>query len=216
MSNRPKRERVSSSSLSLIGIPPKFHSATLSDFETFGNSGLKKVKSFMIEYAQSLCDKELKDIGGIFLYGSNGVGKTMLSCLILKQAYICRYSARRATFVEYMTKYTSEWSARNTDEREAAEDALYSQYKAVEFLVLEEVGKEIDSKVAAPILEDLLRYREDKGFVTIMCSNLSPKAIKERYGESVYSLMQGNMTPIKIEGSDNRKEYFKRKESQEE
>lgn len=213
MSNRPHRNRVSSESLSLIGIPRKFHSTTLADFDTFNNAGLKKVKKFVAEYVQALCDKELQDVGGIYLYGSNGVGKTMLSCIIMRQAYICRYSARRTTFAEYISKYTLDWSARSTDEREAAEDALYSQYKAVEFLVLEEVGKEVDSKISAPILEDLLRYREDKGYVTVICSNLSPKAIKDRYGESVYSLLQGNMTPIKIEGSDNRKDYFNRKET---
>ena len=43
------------------------------------------------------------------------------------------------------------------EDRDASIDNLYQNYKNVEFLVLEEVGKEIDSKIAKPILEDLLR-----------------------------------------------------------
>ena len=72
-------------------------------------------------------------------------------------------------------------------------------------------GKEVDSKASAPILEDLLRYREDNGLVTVICTNLSPKDIENRYGVSVSSLLKGNMTPIKIEGVDKRKEYYDKK-----
>ena len=74
--------------------------------------------------------------------------------------------------------------------------------------MIEEIGKEIDSKVAAPILEDCLRYREDHGLVTIICTNLDIREMKERYGASSYSLMQGNMTPVLIEGKDKRREFY--------
>ena len=77
--------------------------------------------------------------------------------------------------------------------------------------IQEEVGKEVDSKASAPILEDLLRYREDNGLVTILCTNLSPKDLEKRYGVSVASLLKGNMTPIRIEGIDKRKEHYDKK-----
>jgi hypothetical protein len=54
-----------------------------------------------------------------------------------------------------------------------------------------------------------LRYREDKGYVTIICTNLKPSVIEDKYGASVSSIIKGNMTPIKLEGQDKREEEFK-------
>lgn len=208
--SRPLRTYVNPTSLSLIGIPKSFINTNLSDFETKSNSCLEEVKDFVSEYLDNL-DKNFENNKGLFLCGSNGVGKTMLSCIILKEAYIHRYTSRRTTFVDYIDKYTKVWSARSVEEKDQFEDELYTYYKAVEFLVLEEVGKEIDSKVAAPILEDLLRYREDHGLVTIICTNLNVDILSERYGESCMSLLRGNTVPITIESKDKRNTAFKKR-----
>lgn len=103
------------------------------------------------------------------------------------------------------------WGCKDQREKDFLEQEFYTYYKSVELLILEEVGKEIDSKVSAPILEDLLRYREDNGLCTIICSNLQVKAFKERYGESCFSILQGCMTPICIEGKDERYSTFNSK-----
>lgn len=210
MSKRPVRMVVSEDSLKLIGIPKSFRSNTLKDFDVKGKSELKKVKGLVQAYIEDL-DSNFENNKGLFLYGSNGVGKTMLSSIILKEAYRHRYTSRRSTFVEYVDKYTKVWNAKSADEKATLEDELYTYYKAVEFLVLEEVGKEIDSKVSAPILEDLLRYREDNGLVTIVCTNLNISLMTERYGESCISLLKGNTTPVMIECEDKRATIFKKR-----
>lgn len=207
---RPVRTHMNETSLSLIGIPKTFINKSLEDFVTRGSSALSDVKKLVKSYIDSI-DDNFENNKGLFMYGSNGVGKTMLSCIILKEAYRHRYTSRRTTFVEYINKYTRVWDAKNSDERDIFEDELYAYYKSAEFLVLEEVGKEIDSKVAAPILEDLLRYREDHGLVTIICTNLNIKLMTERYGESCISLLRGNTTPVMIECSDKRVQAFKRR-----
>ncbi|UWD54010.1 MAG: DnaA protein [Bacteriophage sp.] len=210
MSKRPVRTVVSEDSLKLIGIPKSFRGNTLKDFDVKGKSELKKVKGLVQAYIEDL-DSNFENNKGLFLYGSNGVGKTMLSSIILKEAYRHRYTSRRSTFVEYVDKYTKVWNAKSADEKATLEDELYTYYKAVEFLVLEEVGKEIDSKVSAPILEDLLRYREDNGLVTIVCTNLNISLMTERYGESCISLLKGNTTPVMIECEDKRATIFKKR-----
>lgn len=208
--NRPIRKTLNESSLGLIGIPKSFRNKTLKDFIVKGSPELSDVKNLVRIYIKEI-DENFNSNKGLFFYGSNGVGKTMLSCIILKEAYRHRYSSRRSTFVEYIDKYTKAWNARNVEEREVIESDLYTYYKAVEFLVLEEVGKEIDSKVSAPILEDLLRYREDNGLVTIICTNLNLQLMSERYGESCMSLLKGNMTPVMIESVDKRMGEFKKR-----
>ena len=202
MGLRPPRKYLSPKSLSLIGIPKKFHETTIEDFKTYGSKDLDAVQDCVARYISHMHWQKLENLGGLCMFGSNGVGKTMLACIVAKEAYKYRYSTRRVTFVEYMSRYTLVWGARSIEEKESAEDDLYNNYKAVEFLVLEEVGKEVDSKASAPILEDL---------VTILCTNLSPKDLESRYGVSVASLLKGNMTPIRIEGIDKRKEHYDKK-----
>lgn len=204
--NRPVRKKLNPDSLLLIGIPKKFISCDISDFKVFHDS-LQPVKDSIQRYIENL-DSMFSSNSGILFRGSNGVGKTMLACIILKEAYRRRYSCRRTTFVEYIDSYTRMWNSRSLDEKDLVEQDFYSMYKAVEFLVLEELGKEIDSKVAAPILEDCLRYREEHGLVTIICTNLSVSAIENKYGASCYSLLKGNMTPIRIEVEDHRPVEF--------
>ena len=203
---RPLRKTLNKSSLVMQGIPSKFADMALTDFHA-NTDFLSEVKDFVTDYVAAI-DDNFENNAGIFFNGSNGVGKTMLASIILKEAYRHRYTIRRCTFVEYVSQYTKEWSA-TASEKEMAEDRLYTYYKAVEFLALEEVGKEIDSKVSAPILEDLLRYREDKGLVTIICTNLTFADFTERYGASCASLLQGNLTPVTIESKDVRKKSFK-------
>ena len=204
---RPLRESLSIKSLTMMGVPKHFCKKTLMDFDTYKDKGLKSVKTFVSDYLDNLVDN-IEENRGIFFYGSNGVGKSMLSCIILKEAYRYRYSCRRVTFSTYVHYYTNSWDKKG-NEREVYDSDFYESYKGVEFLVLEELGKEIDSKIAKPILEDLLRYREEHGLVTIMCSNIDPHTIEELYGASVMSLIKGSMTPICITSKDKRLEVYK-------
>lgn len=203
MNNRPKRTHISESSLILMGVPKRFCSKTLNDFKAYPE--VKEVKKFVTNYIKNL-DENMQDGTGIFFCGSNGVGKSMLSCIILKEAYRKRYSCRRVTFSQYINYFTESWNVKDKNERDVLDTDFYEKYKGVEFLVLEEIGKEIDSKIAKPILEDLLRYREEHGLVTIICSNLDLPDFKECYGNSICSLVNGTQTIIKIVAKDRRGE----------
>ena len=207
---RPVRSTINDSSLIMMGVPKRFCRKSLKDYDTFGKKSLKDVKDFVSDYLDNLLEN-IEDNRGICFIGSNGVGKSFLSCIILKEAYRHRYSCRRVTFSSYINAYTESWNTRNKDEKDVLESELDEKYKAVEFLVLEEIGKEIDSKVAAPILEDLLRYREDNGLVTILCTNLNTETLADRYGESCMSLLRGNTVPITIECKDKRNTAFKKR-----
>ena len=204
---RPLRSEISNESLVMMGVPRRFCDKTIEDFNTYGKKSLNSIKKFVEDYLNDL-DTNVEENRGICFIGSNGVGKSLLSCIILKEMYKHRYSCRRVTFSSYISAYTESWGA-NKSEKDVIESELYEKYKGVEFLVLEEIGKEIDSKIAKPILEDLLRYREEHGLVTIICTNLTPTTLKELYGASACSLINGNMTVIVIDSEDMRQEVFR-------
>ena len=204
---RPMRKSLAPKNLISRGIPKHLIEVSVTDLDDFGSEERRKFVDFMTNYLNNI-NSVFQNNQGLFLFGSNGVGKSFCSCLIVKMAYAYRYTSRRCTFMEYITEYTRLWNIKNADEKEQAEGMFYHKYKAVEFLVLEEIGKELDTKLAPTVLEDLLRYREERGLVTIICTNLEPKDVIERYGNSVGSLIKGNFTPVRIVGSDKRTQSY--------
>ena len=206
--NRPIRKTVSYKNLLRRGIPRQLLEISLRDLDDFGDPDRLKVIEYIKRYTKNI-PENFNNNQGIMLYGSNGVGKSFIANLIVKYAYIFRYTSRRCTYMEYISEYTRMWGCKNPQEKEELEELFYRNYKAVEFLCLEEIGKELDTKLAPTVLEDLLRYREEKGLVTIICTNLNPSDLATKYGNSIMSLIKGNCTPIKLVGEDKRREVFK-------
>lgn len=201
----PFRTHLSEKNLSKMGVPKHLYNFTLDDMDDLGMDERRKVIDYVKKYVENL-DYAFDNNIGIFFYGANGVGKSTLASLIVKEAYRRRYKAKRCTFTEYITEFSKTW---NTDRAEhgGEDDALglfYHNFKAVDFLVIEELGKERESELALTTLEDLLRYREEKGLPTIICSNLSPKKVEERYAKSNFSLLRGNFQAIQLKGEDLR------------
>ena len=130
---RPLRSEVSEQSLILMGVPKKYTSKTLKDFRDYGNADLKEVRDFCEDYVENI-EVNIEEGRGIFFYGSNGVGKSFLSCIILKEVYRHRYSCRRVTFSQYISAYTESWGA-TKDEKDVSNQDLLDKYKGVEFLV---------------------------------------------------------------------------------
>lgn len=207
---RPLRTTINISNLIRMGVPKEFIYKSMNDFHDFGSKNLKALKNFIIDYINNFSDN-IRYNRGLFLYGSNGVGKSFIASNLVKEAYIRRYTARRVTFSDYIAHYTDSWGATNPETRELYIGEFYQYYKGVDVLVIEEIGKELDTKLATTLLEDCLRYREEKGKLTIICTNLNPTMIKEKYGNSIASLIQGNMTPIKIVADDKRQLVYKDK-----
>ena len=81
--NRPLRTVLSPKNLSLMGVPKKFHNQTIDDFLTYGEEDLIHVRDAVKEYLQNL-PQSFENNQGLLLYGSNGVGKTFISCMIVK------------------------------------------------------------------------------------------------------------------------------------
>lgn len=195
MTSKNRRTFLSREALSLMGIPVMYQGLTWDNY-VFPTSALEK----LLKGYTDNCHSMYEDNVNLLLYGSNGVGKTYISSIILQYCYSYYFSTRMVTFKELINK---------TFRGENTED-----YRNAHFLVIDELGAEISLKSDAEksLLEDLLKYRFSKGYPTILCSNLDLEALKNRYGNTFFSMLS-EFVKVKIVGQDGRQDAFRQKKA---
>lgn len=193
----PARTRLSEENLILMGIPQEFWNTSLDELSKRHDDSIFKVVN---KYVNNIHDNYEKGIG-IFFFGSNGVGKTELSSVVGREAYRRRYTVKFTT----MNKLTPLGVKAGYDEDIKAE--YYSYYLNVDLLIVDEVGKEQEGEKKAniTILEEVLRHRNMRMLPSIVVTNLKPEDFRDRYGESIYSLIFARFIDIKMVGEDKRK-----------
>ena len=155
-------------------------------------------------YANRL-DQARRTGDGLLMVGENGVGKTFSACHIITRALSQGYTAGYLTSHEF-TVYRRSWD-------DKALLAWLDEMTGADFLVLDEVGKEHRAKgsdwVAAEF-DTLLRRRRGYLLPTIIISNLTVLQFKERYGESLWSIMKDRMKVLQYAPGDFRGELKRR------
>lgn len=195
--NVPLRNVLRMENLISRGVPREYAKATLADFEM--DKDLYKLFYNYLTNIELMHDDNVS----LILFGMNGNGKTWLSSLIVKEAYIHRYKSMRVTLQSYIDMHF----------KRDREEIVYklAKIEEVDFLVIDEVGKEVFSKGQFNIiaLEELLRKRETLGLPTIICTNLPLRGnggLFMQYGKSIESLVNGNYFPVEFVGDDFRRE----------
>ena len=78
---RPTRTNLSVNNLSKRGVPKQFQGCTVDDLDDFGSEERGKVLEFIKEYILNIPSNFDNNVG-LFLFGSNGVGKSFIASLI--------------------------------------------------------------------------------------------------------------------------------------
>jgi DNA replication protein DnaC len=196
------RSELSRANLSLMGIPRLYFDAEIEDY--VGDDDIRDMVSRYIKHIHDMFD----DCVNLTFYGSNGNGKTYLTSIILKNAYRYRYSAQRITIASVISLTFK------GDSKTDSEYDLLKRVWDVEFLVLDELGKESMSKRGNEIsvIDDLMKYREEKGLPTIICTNLSLEDIKRNYGATLYSMIKQSVC-LEMNGEDKRGDIFEQRKA---
>lgn len=158
----------------------------------------KKVQNIVEKYCLFL-NQAYSHGQGIIFSGAHGTGKTLLSCYIAQRALEKGYTVRYMPFSKLIDLLFQ--GMRNPELLKK----IYLMIERIEFLVLDDLGKEytgvndqLNQKVSLSV-DVLLRERVNRGLVTILSTNYTQRDLKQRYGDSVFSIMSqvGRLVPVK-------------------
>jgi len=181
-------------------IPVDFWDKEMDKFE--GDSRLIKIFNSITKDNNVFKDYYING-KSMILVGQHGVGKTLFSCAILKQAVIRGYGALYTTLGDvvnvliYGDSSTKFWARK--------------ELMMTDFLVLDEfdsrfINNENAAELFGRILESIIRIRFQNSLPTILISNDSDpsKALGANLGASVSSLITGFCKKISVTGQDFR------------
>lgn len=187
--------------LRFCGVLDKWHKVTIKDFVND-----KDTKNKVIKYLDNYSDFR-KDGVGIYFYGANGVGKSMLLNIMFKKFIEKRKRVRIRTMADIVTTMIKGW---REDEFQEEFERMQTSY---ECLGIEEVGKEFrsqlvpdmkNSDVVITALDGLLRERVQRSLPTFFTSNLAPGAIGKMYSKDIASMLNESCLIIEVTGEDFR------------
>lgn len=188
------------------GIKTSWHNKKLSDF-TNDDTTLKQVRAYIRNYKGVFSDGV-----GLYLWGSNGTGKTHLMNCSFKELIGKGCKVRIYSMDEIVDKFTSSWYS-DDDKRE-----LDNVLRNIDFLGIDEFGKNIDEHgepVRLPdlvkrVMESIIRFRVQMKKPMWFASNTDPKYVKKVFSEDVASLLREAVIPVCVRGEDFRREIQNR------
>ncbi len=155
-------------------------------------------------YLQKM-DSMLDHGDGLLLWGEWGVGKTCAACVLAKEA------RRKGASVLFATTETLRSAVL---EKEGFDDdqLLIDRARQVEFLVLDDLGKEHsgESGFTERLFENLLRERSAHQRATIVTTNMDPAALGKKYKLSMMEVIKESLVPLHFEGENRREEGARR------
>ena len=191
------------------GIKVGWHDKTLDDFVN-DKEALNHVKMYL---------RNSKDLGsrgfGLYLWGSNGTGKSHLMNCSFKELIKFGYKVRIYSMDEIVDKFTSSWYS-DEDKRE-----LDNVLRNIHFLGIDEFGKNVDRdgnpiylpELVKRVMESVIRFRVQMNKPIWFASNTDPKFVKDVFSEDIASLLREAVVPVCVRGNDFRREIQRRNKS---
>jgi DNA replication protein DnaC len=187
-------------------VPQEYYELSLEkDFDTKNSPDKLKAKMFVQNVLADL--RGFYDAGqSLMIYGSAGAGKSMLSVEILKKAVSQKFSIYYDFFPSIVDAYKKKGYV--ADEEKARYASIFSE---VDFLVLDELGKEDaqsdynnrDFSTSRFLEINILKKRNLKPTIIITNMNGMPE-IQKKYGQFVNSMMSHRFQELRVVSNDFR------------
>lgn len=147
---------------------------------------------------------------GLCFFGAVGTGKTMMATAVLSEMFE-KYGRQYSCF------YTEIWSIFRMEKISwtTKNEEYLDRLKAVDLLVIDEIGVQHSSAFETVLLMEILNARKNNNRTTLFISNFNPvnvdrnnpeeKTIKGSVGEQVFERVKGNTLFLKFAGKSHRR-----------
>ena len=181
-------------------IPRAYEGDTFEDYAvTDGNKGAVAAAKLMTA----------GEIGGLFVHGVRGTGKTMLAAIIANERAKAGHPVLFASVPDLMADIRGSFKDNSTSETVQA-------VKETPFLVLDDLGSEKMSEWVGEQLFCIVNHRYNEQLPTVVTSNYSPaeiiahmatvdtlgNVIDDMQGQRIMSRIYGMCERVEIKGAD--------------
>jgi DNA replication protein DnaC len=177
------------------GILSKWHNKTFADF-----TNDDRAKKIVLDYLENP-RQALTDGVGLYLFGNNGTGKSLLMNLAFKELLKKRYKVQVTNLDGLVHSFTQGWYDGD------ARKSLNSLLTRTDFLGIDDLCKEFHSKnsdLVVTVLDHVIRFRTQMGKPTWITSNKKPKLISTIYTEDIASMLREVCVDVFVDGEDFR------------
>ena len=133
----------------------------------------------------------------LLLQGATGIGKTHLCLAIARGVTEQGFGVVYGSVQPLIRRLEAEHFGREQGDSE-------NQLISCDLLVLDDLGMEFDTPFSRACIYNILNARLLEGRPTVVSTNLSISAMKERYGDQIASRISGGFVPLLCVGNDIR------------
>jgi len=188
---RRYRERLTRS-----GIPARYRTGTLSDFDLTHNKAAHAAATAYV----SAFGQHRRDGKGLFLIGEVGRGKTRLATIIALEVLRQGFSVRYSSTVDLLECIKAEFGTSN------AGNTLRC-YLDADLVVLDDIGKEHRTEWSESTIFQVINDRYERARPLILTSNLGIDDLRRHYqwsGDAIVSRIYESCQGILLTGPDRR------------
>lgn len=189
-----QRTKLTADHLLWMRIPRRFWEASFQDIQD------PDVRGVVLAYLQKL-DSVLDNGDGLLFWGENGVGKSCAAVVLAKEA------RRRGASCLFITAESLRQSV--LEKEQFSDDQLViDRARKVEFLVLDDLGKEHSGETGFTerLFENLIRERSSHRRSTVVTTNMNYEQMIKTYKHSMMEVMKESLVPVHVEGENRRDE----------
>ena len=164
---------------SKLGVSPRQHMADI------------------ITYCREYTENFTPGCDSLLLQGATGIGKTHLCLAIARGVTEKGFGVVYGSVQPLIRQLEAEHFGRSQGDSEG-------QLTGCDLLVLDDLGMEFDTPFGRSCIYNILNARLLEGKPTVVSTNLSFAALKERYGDQIASRISGGFVPLLCVGKDIR------------
>ena len=151
----------------------------------------------VITYCREYTENFSTGCDSLLLQGATGIGKTHLCLAIARGVTERGFGVVYGSVQPLLRQLEAEHFGRSQGDSEA-------QLTGCDLLVLDDLGMEFDTPFGRSCIYNILNARLLEGKPTVVSTNLSFTALRERYGDQIASRISGGFVPLLCVGKDIR------------